>query len=247
MTNMNKAPSLNVFIPCSMDMFSPSIAYSVIQILEKLGYQCHYNPESTCCGRKFYMEGAIECAKQLGEKLLGEFDPQYPLIIPSSACAGYIKKYFRGLFENVTVPATLKSFTRNTFELCDFLVNVHKIERLDAIFNHRVFYFKSCSARNLYKLGDEAETLLMKVDGLDLLTDNTLDFCCSANSRFTIQNPELSDRMLADIVNTIYNRGAQYVTSTDIHCLQYLDAYIQSQGIAIEVIHIADILVGENN
>lgn len=245
MTNHTKYPTVNVFFPCDMDMFTPTIPHNVIRILEKLGYHCLYNPESTCCGRKFYMDGAIECARQLGEKLLEEFDSQYPIIIPSSACAAFIKNYYRKLFENVTVPNQLKNFTQNTFELCDFLVNEHKIIDLNATFNHRVFYFKSCSAKNQYRLGNEVEQLLSNVKGLDLLTDNEMDYCCSANSRFAMHNPELSDLMLSDVINTIYSLGAQFVTSTDIHCLQFLDSYIQSQGIAIEVIHIADILVGE--
>ena len=49
-----------------MDMFTPSTAWSVINVLEKLGEPVIYNPEQTCCGRKFYYEGDIETARELG-------------------------------------------------------------------------------------------------------------------------------------------------------------------------------------
>lgn len=238
--------TVNLFIPCSMDMFSPAIPYSVVGLLEKLGDKIYYNPESTCCGRKFFMEGAIDCAKQLGEKLMSEYDPKFPMVVPSSACVGYIKNHFRKLFENVTVPAQLKQFTHNIYELCDYIVNVKGITSLGNTFNQRVFYFKSCAARNMYKMGNEPETLLSNTRGLDLLTDDEINFCCSANGRFAIRNSEVSDSMLKEIVDKVYNLGAQYITSTDIHCLQYIDAHIQSRGGGVEVIHIADILVGEN-
>jgi hypothetical protein len=48
--------------------------------------------------------------------------------------------------------------------------------------------------------------------------------------------------MLQQIVDKIYSMGAQSVTSTDIHCLQHIDAYIQAHNVGLEVIHIADIL-----
>ena len=237
--------TVNLFIPCDMDMFTPGIAPSIITLLEKLGNKVYYNPESTCCGRKFFMEGAIDCAKQLGDKLMSEYNQKYDMVIPSSACVGYIKNHYRKLFENVTVPMDLKNFTQNVYELCDYIVNVKGVTCLENTFKQRVFYFKSCSARNSYKLGNEPEILLQNTKGLDLLMDESLNFCCSANGRFATQNPETSDLMLKTIVDKIYSLGAQYVTSTDIHCLQYLDAHIASQGGGVEVIHIADILISD--
>lgn len=239
--------NVNIFIPCCMDMFSPNIPNSVISILEKLGDQCYYNEESTCCGRKFFMEGAIESAKQLGEKLMTEYNNNAPMIIPSSACVGYIKTYYKQLFENVMVPAELKNFTHNVHELCDYIVNVKGIKKLNNTFNHRVYYFKSCAARNLYKDNGEPELLLSNTEGLDLLIDEDLNYCCSANGRFAIANPEVSDTMLEQIIDNIYKKGAQYITSTDIHCLQQMEAFIQSKGVGLEVIHIADILASGDN
>ena len=245
MSEQNNKNPVNLFIPCDMDMFSPTIPYSVISLLDKIGDECYYNENSTCCGRRFYFEGAIDNAKILGEKLMSEYNFKYPMVVPSSACVGFIKNYYKQLFENVRVPSELKLFTHNIYELTDYIVNVKGITKLGNTFNHRVFYFKSCSARNLYKLDDEPETLLRNTNGLDLLTDPEMNMCCSANGRFPYSNPETSDIMLEQIINKIYMQGAQYVTSTDIHCLQAMDAFIQAKGIGLEVIHIADILNGE--
>lgn len=229
-------------------MFSPSIPISVMSVLELLGDTCLYNEESTCCGRKLYEEGAIECAQQLGEKLISEYNSKYPIVVPSAACAGYIKNQFKHLFENIIVPLELKNFTQNVYELCDYIVNVKNVQCLNNVFNHRVFYFKSCAARNSYRLCYEPEILLKNTRGLELLeSDKTFD-CCTANSLFSFHNPELSDVILGDIIKHIYEMGAQYITSTDIHCLQHIDAYIQADPqYNIEVIHIADILAYHEN
>lgn len=242
----NQSNQVNVFIPCDMDMFSPQVAESVVQLLEKLGLVVHYNAEQTCCGRKFYFSGETECARDLATKMMSEFgESKYPLIIPSAACAGFIRKYYGSLLTNISVVNDLRNFVANTYELCDFIVNQLGVTKLNNRFAERVFYFKSCAARNMYGLEDEAEILLRNTDGLELLTDPDMTGCCSANGRFSVINPEMSDQMIEKIVTKIYSMGTQYITSTDIHCLQHFDAFIQAKGIGLEVIHIADILNAE--
>ena len=69
--------------------------------------------------------------------------------------------------------------------------------------------------------------------------------CCGANGRFPMLNPEAAEKMTGEIVLRAYNQGAEFITSTDIHCLQLLDSYKQEHGVDIGIIHIADILRGE--
>jgi L-lactate dehydrogenase complex protein LldE len=236
---------VNVFIPCCMDMFSPSVPPSVIALLEHLGDEVVYNPEQTCCGRRFYQTGELELAKKLANKLISEYDLKYPMVVPTTSCVGYIKNYFKELLENSAEVSVLRNFTQNIYELCYYIVNIKAIEKLDNVFNHRVFYFKSCSARNLYKLDDEPELLLSNTKGLDLLIDNDLNTCCGANSHFAVANPEVSDILCSQIIERAYQMGAQYITSTDMRCLQHIDAILNTLDITLETIHITDILLGE--
>ena len=236
---------VNVFIPCCMDMFSPSVVRSFIAVLERLGDEVIYNPEQTCCGRRFYQTGELELAKELANKLILEYDLKYNMVAPTTACVGYMKNYYKELLENSAEVNMIRNFTQNIYELCYYIVNIKGIEKLDNTFNHRVFYFKTCSARNLYKLDDEPELLLSNTKGLDLLIDNSLNTCCGANSHFAVANPEASDSLCNQIIERAYQMGAQYITSTDMNCLQHIDAVLNTLDITLETIHIADILLGE--
>ena len=60
-----------------------------------------------------------------------------------------------------------------------------------------------------------------------------------------VPDPVFAEKMTGEIVLRAYNQGAEYITSTDIHCLQLLDAYKQQHDVDIDIIHIADILRGE--
>lgn len=244
---MAETPKIvNLYIPCHMDMFQPNTAYSVRTVLERIGDRCQYFEEQTCCGQRFYMQGDIAYAKELGVQILECYDYRLPFVVPDCNCAGYMKKYFRQLLENAYPPNQLKTFTQNIWELCDYIVNIRKITSLGNHFNHRVFYFKSCAARNLYPDNDAPEILLQNTQGLDLITDNSILGCCAANGRFATANPQAAEAMTGEIISKVYEMGAEYITSTDIHCLQHLDAYKEMHNVGIEIIHIADILRGEN-
>lgn len=244
---------VNLFIPCCMDLFIPSTANTVMSILKKLDVECKYEPEATCCGRQFYFRGEKEAARDLGYNFINLFKGgkemggdnviRYPIVIPSTDCAGYIKKYFSDLFATAALPDDVKFVTRETYELCDYIVNKKGVTCLDNSFPNSVFYFESCSSRNLYKSGDEARILLQNTKGLTLIEDPDMKICCSAHSSFALHNQELSEYLLKMIVDKIVEKNAQFITSTDAHCLQFIDAYLQTrEDVNIEVIPLPEIL-----
>ena len=242
---------VNLFIPCQMDMFQPNTAFSVISILERIGIKIQYFEEQTCCGRRFFMEGELEYAEDLASQMLQNYGGynekvKFPLVIPDCGCAGYMKKDYRKILENSVQNKHLDLFSGNVWELCDYIVNVKHIDCLDNTFEGDVFYFKSCAARNLYPSNDAPETLLRNTKGLNLMQNTEMDACCGANGRFALANPTNMECLTGEIVRKITETShIDYITSTDIHCLQHLDAYKEAHGLDFEVIHIADILKGE--
>ena len=243
---------VNLFVPCCMDLFVPQTPYTIINILKQLDIYCHYEPEATCCGREFYVRGEMDIAKELAYNYINYFHAKqigvdrleaHPIIIPSADCAAYIKKSLPELCSTMALPAEIKYFIQHTYELCDYLVNVARITTLNNSFPHRVFYFESCAARNYYQLGDEVQTLLSNTEGLTLFTDPEMKLCCSAHGSFAMHNGELSEYLLKMIVDRIMENDIEYITSTDTHCLQFIDAYLQTrQDLSVEVIPIPEIL-----
>ena len=233
---------VNVFIPCCMDLFVPMAAKATISILEKLGDVCYYNEGQTCCGRQFFLRGDRDTASRLAYQLTTFFDNERNIVVPSAACAGYIKNYYTQLIDTQAFPKSVKHVTQKTYELCDYIVNEKQVTKLGNSFKAKVFYYESCSVRNLYRCGEEAEILLRNTEGLELFTEPSLHFCCSANGDFAMHNHEMSEFLLKKIVDAIVATGAEYVTCADLHCLQYIDAYIQSHDIDLEVIPLPVIL-----
>lgn len=245
----DKKYTVNLFVPCCMDLFTPSSPDTLIKLMEDtLGETCYYNSSQTCCGRQFFLRGEKEAAKDLGYQLMTFYGNGLPIVAPSAACVGYIKRYFKELFATTAVPSVLENVTRNIYELCDYIVNCKKIEQLGNTFAHRVFYFQTCASRNACKSIDEALLLLKNTNGITLLTDSDMHLCCSANGEFAQLNNEMSDYFLKMIVDKIKDYKPEYITASDLHCLQYIDAYLKAQEEEnIEVIPLTEILCATGN
>jgi hypothetical protein len=91
------------------------------------------------------------------------------------------------------------------------------------------------------------ELLLRNTEGLELITDPSMHLCCSANGDFAMHNHEMSEALLKKIVDKIVETKAEYVTCADLHCLQYIDAYIQSHNVDLEAIPLPIILNAAEN
>lgn len=235
--------TVNLFVPCCMDLYFPQGVSSLLSIMESLGDICYYNSDMTCCGRQFFNRGEIEFAKQLSHKMIRYFDNNYPVVAPSSACIGYIKKHYKELCATNSVPASVERLVQNSYELCDYIVNVKGKTCMNNTFKHRVFYFESCAARNVYHAGNEAITLLENTEGLTLLTDPEMKLCCCGNGDFAMHNDEMTQEVLKRIIDRVLPLNAEFITSTDLHCLQYLDAYLQEHSeLKIKVAPMVEIL-----
>ena len=246
--NVASPNRVSLFVPCHMDLFIQHGPDAVISILKKLGDECIYDVEQTCCGRHFFMKGEKDHAQTMAFEMLNLYCARqyrdFPIVIPSSACVGYIKKYLPELCATMALPADVKHMVHDTYELCDYIVNVKGLTSVGNTFKHNVIYFQTCAARNLYPQADEAAMLLLQnTNEITLWTDPTMKLCCSANGDFAMHNNEMSEHLLKMIFHRIKEYNVEYVTATDPHCLQYMDAYLQTRSdIHIEAIPIAEIL-----
>ena len=78
------------------------------------------------------------------------------------------------------------------------------------------------------------------------MTDPDMKLCCCGNGDFAMHNGELTELMLKQIVDRISSYDVEFVTSTDLHCLQYIDAYIATRNdVKFNVVPIAEILKSE--
>lgn len=234
--------NVQIFIPCFVDQLYPSVGFNMVKVLEKAGCTISYNANQTCCGQPAFNAGFHGEAKDVCKKFLKDFSGDEYIVAPSASCAGFVKNYYKTLFENSVYEAEVKKLRSRIFELSDFLVNVLHFTDFNASFNATATYHDSCAALRECHLKQEPRLLLNNVKGLQLVEMNDVETCCGFGGTFAVKFEPISIAMADQKVMNAAETKAEYIISTDMSCLMHIDGYRKHKGVDIQVLHLADVL-----
>lgn len=236
-----------LFIPCFIDQVYPQTGMNMHRLLKRLGVSTHYNPNQTCCGQMAFNGGYWEEARCVAEKFIRDF-MHYPLVVgPSASCVAMVKNYYPGMFDNSALHNENRNLGKHIFELTDFLVNVLKREDVGAYFPARATIHDSCAALREYGLGDEPRRLLARVKGLEIVEMKDTDVCCGFGGTFSVKHEAIATAMAEQKIENAMETGVEYIISTEASCQMHLQGSISRKGLPLKVIHIADVLVRQEN
>ena len=236
---------VDLFIPCFIDQMYPQTGWSTVKLLEHAGCQVEYNTKQTCCGQPLYNSGDLGHARKLALKFINDFPHNRPIVTPSASCAAYIRKHYSRILINDGLEAEAERLKNNTWELCDFLINILKVDNFNTTFNYTITYHEACSALREYGLKEEPYQLLKNVEGLQLAEMPDKDECCGFGGTFMVKFAGLSAAMSSQKVENALSTGAEYIVSTEASCLMNIQSYINKHKSPIKTIHIADLLASD--
>ncbi len=143
---------------------------------------------------------------------------------------------------------------RSTFELCEFLVDVLKLGSIGGRFPHKVGLHQSCHGLRELRLAsgserrvpgfDKVRSLLQHLDGIELVELQRPDECCGFGGTFSVSEPAVSAKMGRDRLRDFTSSDADVVVSTDSSCLMHLAGLAHRAGLALPMLHIAEVLAG---
>ncbi|WP_153798547.1 (Fe-S)-binding protein [Foetidibacter luteolus] len=241
---------VGLFIPCYVDQFYPQVAIATLQLLEKLGCQVLYPLNQTCCGQPMANSGFEHLTHGCNALFVKNFSGFDYIVSPSGSCVLHIKDHLHDKDE----PAA-KNIRDSIYELSEFLVDVLKVEQLDASFPHKVGVHQSCHGQRGLKISQMSELvaapfskpgkLLGMVSGLELIELDRRDECCGFGGTFCVAEEAVSAKMGKDRVKDHVQHGAEFITGADMSCLMHLEGILKRQNSKVRVKHIAEILNGE--
>ena len=134
------------------------------------------------------------------------------------------------------------------YEFTDFIVNVLGVTDVGATLNKKVTFHKSCHVNRLLGVKEPPLTLLQNVHGLEYVEMEKADRCCGFGGTFSVKQPDISEQIVAEKVQTIIDSGADICCGADQACLMNIAGRIdrlRDRGELprdIRVMHIAEIL-----
>ena len=234
--------NVQIFIPCFVDQLYPSVGFNMVKVLEKAGCTVSYNINQTCCGQPAFNAGFWGEAKDVCKKFLKDFSGDDYIVAPSASCVGFVRNYYKKLFQDAVQIAEVNKIHDRIYELSDFLVNVLRFTDFNASFNATATYHDSCAALRECHLKQEPRILLNNVQGLQLVEMNDVETCCGFGGTFAVKFDAISIAMADQKITNAADTKAEYIISTDMSCLMHIDGCIKNKHDNLKVVHLADVL-----
>ncbi len=233
---------VGLFAPCYVDQFYPRVAVATLELLERLGCDVAYPCEQTCCGQPMANAGCAEDAEATHRHAAACFEAFDYVVGPSGSCVLHLREHVE------------ETDAVRYYELCQFLVEVLRVEHLPASFSGRVGLHASCHGLRGLRLARASERqeppfdyvacLLDMVEGVERVALDRPDECCGFGGMFAVQEEAVSVRMGADRLDDHLRHGVEVVTGTDMSCLMHLEGLIRRRNLPLRVLHVAEILNG---
>jgi L-lactate dehydrogenase complex protein LldE len=237
---------VGLLVTCLVDLMRPSVGFAALKLLEDAGCEVVVPAAQTCCGQPGWNSGDRRSARELAEKLIGEFEDCEYVVAPSGSCAGMIRAHYPEVFRDE--PFLLQRAERlcaRTYELTDFLTRVTKRSIVTGTFAGTVTYHDSCSG--LRELGVKAQPrqLLGNVAGLSLIEMQECETCCGFGGTFSMKYGEIASEMADRKCAHIEASGAQAVVLGDLGCMLNIEGRLRRRGdTKTKVLHVAEVLAG---
>jgi len=237
-----KTKTVALFATCLADLWRPRVARAAARLIADAGFKVAVPGDQTCCGQVNYNSGDVKGAKKLARRHIALLDPFDYVITPSGSCADMIKNHYPAL-----LGVEAEALAAKTFEVCEFLVKVAKWKPLRwQGERQKLAYHDSCSCRRALGIYKEPRLLLEAQGKYDLEPIAGEDQCCGFGGLFSVKYGEVSSHMAGKKTAAIKETGAGTLAGADLGCLLNLSGKLKAEGSDCEVLHIAEILAGED-
>lgn len=244
---------VGLFIPCYMNELYPDVCMATLKLLENLDLDVEYPLEQTCCGQPMANSGCSKDIKTLAKNFVKTFKSYDYIVAPSGSCVAMVKEHYQDFFDSDDIE--FNKIKSSVYELCEFLHDIIKIDKLDVSLTKKVGIHNSCHGHRELKLASCSElnapyysklkALLSLVDGLEIVELTRDDECCGFGGTFSVAEDAISAAMGKDRINDHIDNGVEIITGADMSCLMHMQGLISRENLPLKSVHIAQILAGE--
>ena len=233
-----------LFVPCFVDQLCPHVAIAALRVLESVGIDIDVPEGAACCGQPPANAGFERDAEAALARFAKTYASYKRVVVLSGSCAAHLRTFNAGVGTQAV-------------EFCQFLhdeVGVDAVARLGASLPHRVAVHIGCHALRGLGLAspseiqtrpfDKVRALLETVHGLTFVEPGRPDECCGFGGTFAITEPEISAKIGRDRLRDYLSHEAELIISTDVSCLMHLGGLACRSGIALPMLHVAEVLAG---
>lgn len=239
---------VSLFITCLIDQLCPQVGVATVEVLRRAGCEVIFDDRQTCCGQPAFNTGYRSEAVKFAKKFIEVFEDTEAeaIVSPSGSCTAMIKHFYELFPEDAVWRSRAETIAAKTYEFSSFLVNVLKIENVNASFKGRLTWHDACHGLRDLKIKDEPRKLLKNIGKAEFVEMAAADSCCGFGGTFSVKYPEISVAILDSKIEAIENSNATAVVSCDSSCLMQIGGRLSRNNSKIKALHIAEILASQD-
>jgi L-lactate dehydrogenase complex protein LldE len=234
---------ISLFIPCAVDALLGDVGLDTVLLLSNLGFEVIYHEQQTCCGQPAISAGYLNMACDIAKKFIEIFEDDEVIVSPSGSCVNTIKNdYPRILQGEPDWQKRALSMAKRVFEISQYLVDRAGIEDVNASFNGKIAYHKSCHLLRALGVDEQPQKLLTNVKGAEIIPLNAVEQCCGFGGQFALKYPLISETMVRQKIGNFLQTGAQRLIVSDPGCLLNIGGYLHRHHPQLKAQHIVSFL-----
>jgi L-lactate dehydrogenase complex protein LldE len=243
---------VGLFIPCYVDQFFPQVGMATLEVLQRFpDLEIDFPEAQTCCGQPMANTGCLDDTRPLAERFVDIFADYDHVVSPSGSCVSMVRNHYAGYFQSDPRYQHLRT---HIWEFCEFLIDVLRVESLNAPFPYRVGLHSSCHGLRELRLDacsermgpqpSKVRALLNMVPEIEIVELQRVDECCGFGGTFAVAEEGVSVLMGVDRIQDHLQAGAQVMTATDTSCLMHMDGILRRRKQPLKTMHVAEIVAG---
>ena len=233
---------VSLFVTCLVDLLYPEVGEATVSLLQALGLRVEFPSGQTCCGQPAFNSGFEEDARRVARNMLDSFADSEVVVSPSGSCTAMVRSYYPHLFEGTPDEDRARDLSNRTYELSEFIVDVHGISDLGGRWEGKATYHDSCHGLRELGLSGQGRKLLAGVSGLELIEMEHTDMCCGFGGTFALRLPAVATAMADEKLAAAEATNADVMVAGDAGCLMHLAGRVSRLGSRLRPMHLATLL-----
>src|SRR5579872_2329663 len=232
-----------LFTGCVMRSLFEATHAATARVLAANGCEVTVIADQWCCGALNVHAGETVHASAMARHNIavferGSFDA---IVVNSAGCGAAMKEYGALLADDPSYAERSTAFATSVRDATEFLAALGVTARLSPL-RRRVTYQDACHLAHGQGIREQPRALLRAIPGLDYVELRDADRCCGAAGVYSLTQPELSERVLAEKLDALVDSRAQVVAVSNPGCHMQLQAGILQRRLNIEVRHVMELL-----
>ena len=239
------ARTMLVLDGCVQPSLSPATNAAAARVLDRLGIALVRARNAGCCGAVSFHLNAQDEALDYMRRNIDAWWPHIEqgaeaIVMTASGCGVMVKDYGHLLSHDPAYAEKAKRISELTKDVSEIIATEKKnlkelIRRSSSLIPHpsslasnpsslipgRVAFHPPCTLQHGLKLKGQVETLLADL-GFDLVPVPDSHLCCGSAGTYSILQPELSQRLLANKIRALTGESPTAILTANIGCQSHL-------------------------